>query len=47
MRQFLLGGNVAYASGADLSAVAEGAIGIFYNKDGVLTAATTGKEFTN
>lgn len=47
MRQFILGGNVAYASGADLSAVAEGAIGIFYNKDGVLTAAATGKEFTN
>lgn len=46
MRQFLLGGNVAYASGADLSAVAEGAIGIFYNKDGKLTASTTGTDIT-
>lgn len=46
MRQFLLGGNVAYASGTDLSKVADGAIGVFYNKDGVPTASTTGKEFT-
>lgn len=46
MRQFLLGGNVAYASGADLSAVAEGAIGIFYNKNGELTASTTGTDIT-
>lgn len=47
MRQFLLGGNVAYASGIDLSKVADGAIGVFYNKDGVPTASTTGKEFTD
>lgn len=46
MRQFLLAGNVAYASGTDLSKVADGAIGVFYNKDGVPTASTTGKEFT-
>ena len=46
MRQFLLGKKVAYASGADLSAVADGAIGIFYNKDGVLTACATGEEVT-
>lgn len=46
MRQFLLGGNVAYASGTDLSKVADGAIGVFYNKDGVPTVSTTGKEFT-
>lgn len=46
MRQFLLGGNVAYASGTDLSKVADGAIGVFYNKDGIPTASTTGKEFT-
>lgn len=46
MRQFLLGGNVAYASGTDLSKVADGAIGVFYNKNGVPTASTTGKEFT-
>lgn len=46
MRQFLLCGNVAYASGTDLSKVADGAIGVFYNKNGVPTASTTGKEFT-
>lgn len=46
MRQFILGGNVAYASGTDLSQVADGAVGIFYNKDGVITACATGKEFT-
>lgn len=46
MRQFLLGGNVAYASGTDLSKVADGAIGVFYNKNGVPTASATGKEFT-
>lgn len=46
MRQFILGGNVAYASGADLTAVADGAIGIFYNNNGAITACATGKEFT-
>lgn len=46
MRQFLLGKNVAYASDADLSAVADGAIGVFVNVDGKLTVATTGKEVT-
>ena len=46
MRQFLLCGKVAYASGTDLSKVADGAIGVFYNKNGVPTASTTGKEFT-
>ena len=46
MRQILLGGKVAYASGTDLSKVADGAIGVFYNKNGVPTASTTGKEFT-
>lgn len=44
MRQFLLGKNVAYASGANLSAVADGAIGIFYNDNGELKATTTGAE---
>lgn len=44
MRQFLLGANVAYASGTDLSQVADGAIGFFYNKDGVPTVTNTGKE---
>lgn len=45
MRQFLLGGNVAYASGSDLSKVAAGAVGVFYNNNGVLTASTEGTEF--
>ena len=44
MRQFLLGANVAYASGTDLSQVADGAIGFFYNKNGVPTVTNTGKE---
>lgn len=44
MRQFLLGKKVAYASGVDLSAVADGAVGFFYNKDGVPTVTATGAE---
>lgn len=47
MRHFLLGGEVAYASGTDLSKVADGAIGVFYNNNGVPTVSTTGKEFTD
>lgn len=46
MRQFLLGKKVAYASGTDLSKVADGAIGVFYNNDGVITASADGTEFT-
>lgn len=46
MRQFILGGKVAYASGTDLSAVANGAVGIFYNNNGAIAASATGKEFT-
>ena len=46
MRNFLLGKSVAYASGADLNAVADGAIGFFYNKDGVPTVTATGSEIT-
>ena len=47
MRQFLLGAKVAYATGTDLSNVADGAIGFFYNKDGVPTVTATGKEITS
>jgi hypothetical protein len=47
MRQFLLGAKVAYATDADLSKVADGAIGFFYNKDGVPTVTATGKEITS
>lgn len=46
MRQFLLGKDVAYATGSDLSAVADGAIGVFYNKNGQLTVTATGTEVT-
>lgn len=46
MRYFLLGKNVAYATGSDLSAVADGAIGVFINVDGKLTVTATGKEVT-
>lgn len=47
MRQFLLGAKVAYATGTDLSKVTDGAIGFFYNKDGVPTVTATGKEITS
>lgn len=44
MRQFLLAGKVAYATNTnDLTQVAEGAVGVFYNVDGVLTLDSTGK----
>lgn len=46
MRQFLLAKNVAYATGSDLLKVADGAVGVFYNKDGVLTVTATGSEIT-
>lgn len=45
MRQFILAGAGAYATGANLNAVAAGAVGVFYNKDGVPTASTKGTEF--
>ena len=45
MRQFILAGAGEYATGADLNAVAAGAVGVFYNKDGVLTTSTKGTEF--
>lgn len=48
MRQFLLAGNVAYATATnDLTQVAEGAVGVFYNVDGVLTVDSTGKNVKN
>ena len=48
MRQFLLAGKVAYASATDdLTQVAEGAIGVFYNVDGVLTVDATGQNVKN
>lgn len=44
MRQFLLAGNVAYSTAADLNAVAAGAIGVFYNDNGQLKVTATGQE---
>lgn len=46
MRQFLLAGNVAYSDATDFSKIAEGAVGIYYNKNGVPTVTTTGTDFT-
>lgn len=47
MRQFILGAKVDYATGTDLSKVPDGAVGFFYNKDGVPTVTVTGKEITS
>lgn len=48
MRQFLLAGDVAYATATnDLTQVAEGAIGVFHNVNGVLTVDNTGKNVKN
>lgn len=44
MRQFILGGNVAYGTNTDFSKLEDGAVGIFYNKDGVITSSSTGKD---
>lgn len=44
MRQFLLAGKVAYATGADLKSVPAGAIGVFVNKNGVPTVSTNGAD---
>lgn len=47
MRQFILGAEVAYATCTDLSELPDGTVGFFYNKDGVPTVTTTGKEITS
>lgn len=47
MRQFILGAKVAYATGTDLSKVPDGAVGFFYNNNGVPTVTATGKEITS
>ena len=46
MRYFLLGKDVAYAIDSDLSAIADGAIGVFVNVDGKLIVTATCKEVT-
>jgi hypothetical protein len=47
MRQFILGAKFAYAAGTDLSKVSDGAVGFFYNKNGVPTVTATGEEITS
>lgn len=44
MRQFLLTKKVAYTTKTDVISVEDGAIGVFYNKDGVLSLTTKGTE---
>lgn len=44
MRQFLLAGNVAYATGATLNEVPAGAVGVFINKNGIPTVSTDGTD---
>lgn len=46
MRQFILAGNVAYTAATSILAVANGAIGVFYNDNGILKVTATGKEIT-
>lgn len=47
MRQFLLAGNVAYTTATALTAIAAGAVGFYYNNDGVPTVTATGSEITD
>ena len=51
MRQFILGGNIAYNTQATISGMSDGAVGFFYNKTddatlskNILTAISTGSE---
>lgn len=46
MRQFILAKSVATKQVNDLSLLDDGAVGVFYDNDGVLTLATTGAEVT-
>lgn len=46
MRQFLLAGNVAYPSAADLNTVPAGACGFYYNNAGQLAADSDGSHIT-
>ena len=46
MRQFLLAGNVAYPSAADLNTVPAGACGFYYNNNGQLAADSDGSHIT-
>lgn len=42
MRQFILGGNVAYSTGATPAEAPAGAVGLYYLKDGQLAIDSTG-----
>lgn len=44
MRQFILAGNVAYPTQTDLSTVAAGAVGFYYNNNGVPTPDSDGSK---
>lgn len=44
MRHFLLAKNVAYPSQTELNQVADGAVGFYYNNDGVLAVDATGEK---
>ena len=46
MRQFVLGKSVAYPTQTDLSTVADGAVGFYYNSDSQLKVTATGNEIT-
>lgn len=47
MRQFILGGDVAYTTATDFNAIADGALGVFYDKDGVQTVTADGTHIKN
>lgn len=47
MRQFLLASAVAYTAATNLNSVAAGAIGFFYNDNGVLKVTATGEEINS
>ena len=46
MRQFILAGSVAYTAAASILAVANGAVGFFWNDNGVPKVTATGEELT-
>lgn len=44
MRQFILGKKVAYPTQTDITKVADGAVGFYYDKDGIPTPSSTGTD---
>ncbi len=47
MRQFLLAGDVAYATATNYLNIAEGAVGVYYLKAGVVTSTADGSDITD